>query len=76
MKKRFISSSYQSRKLEKLEYWCKDLSDKIKILYLHHADGRIIGKFKVEDGLRTYGKATVTSSYYEGDGVMSVWLIE
>lgn len=65
-----------TRSFGTLESWCEDLPEKIHTLYLHYADGRIIGKMSVQQAIDTYGEARVTNSYSDGDGQISVWLVE
>ena len=69
--KRYI----RSKTFETLEQWCKTLNPRIHTLFLHHSDGKIIGKFPVQQAVDTYGEAEVTNSYSDGNGQISVWLI-
>lgn len=73
--KRFVSSSNNLKVSMTLEQWVQTLSPKITTLYLHHTDGRIIGKMPIEQAIENYGTALVTSSYSEGNGLVSVWII-
>lgn len=76
MKKRFVASSKKITCAEEktLEEWCKDLPEKIHTLYLHWTDGTIIGKASIKDAIDFYGDASVSSSYSDGDGQISVWI--
>lgn len=56
--------------------WCKHLPSRIHTLYLHYNDGRIIGKFSIEDAIESYGDNIVTNAYSDGDGQVSVWILK
>ena len=65
----------KKRNMETLKDWCKDIPPKMHTLYLHYSNGTIIGKFPIKEAIDSYGYAKVTNSYYDGDGLISVWLI-
>ena len=72
--KRFVGSSYKINDSVTLEEWCKHLPEDIHTLYLHWTDGTIIGKAPIKDAIHFYGDATVSNSYSDGDGQVSVWI--
>lgn len=75
MKKRIVGSTHRRNDNITLEEWCKTLPEKIHTLYMHESNGKILGKFGVKDAAEKFGDCSVTGSYSDGDGQISVWIL-